>query len=308
MPRPPFPRTLIEFQRRFAEPLACRSYLVASRWPEGYRCPRCGCQESTELARSLRWQCGVCRYQASVTAGTVLHRSHVPLTHWFWAAYLVATHTPGMSALQLQKQLGLGSYRTAWTMLHKLRRAMVNAQREPLHGKVEADEVYIGGPEEHLKGGRQLKDKALVVGAVEVRGEGSGRVRLQVVPDASGPSLTGFIKANVEPGAVVLTDGWPSYETLSGMGYVHRPRIQGDPKRAEKLSPRIHRVFGNLQTWLRGTHHGVDNKHLQAYLNEFVFRYNRRRTPMAAFQTLLGLGTLQKPTTYDRLRGADSSA
>jgi transposase-like protein len=234
--------------------------------------------------------------------------THVSLTNGFWAAYLVSTLTPGISALQLKRQLGLGSYRTAWMLLHKLRRGMVNLQREPLHAKVEVDEVYIGGPEKGLRGGRELANKALVVGAVEVRGEGSGRVRLKLIPDASAASLTGFVKANVEPGAVVLTDGWPSYASLSEMGYRHRPRVQGDPKRAEKLSPRIHRVFGNLKTWLRGTHHGVDNKHLQAYLDEFTFRFNRRRTPMAAFQTLLGLGSHQGPTTYHQLGVADSSA
>lgn len=219
----------------------------------------------------------------------------------------MTTHTPGLSALQLQRQLGLGSYETAWLMLHKLRKAMVNREREPLHEKVEVDEAYVGGPEEGLQGGRELIEKALVVGAVEVRGKASGRVRLQVVPDASGPSLTSFVKANVKPGTVVLTDGWPSYEALSGMGYQHRPRTQGDPKRAAKLSPRIHRVFGNLQTWLRGTHHGVDNKHLQSYLDEFTFRFNRRRVPMAAFQTLLGLGGQVTPTTYKMLCEVESS-
>ena len=134
--------------------------------------------------------------------------------------------------------------------------------------------------------------------AVEVRGRASGRVRLQVVPDASAPSLTGFVKANVEPGTTVLTDGWGAYAPLSAMGFRHRPRTQGDPRRASKILPRIHRVFGNLKTWLRGTHHGVGHQHLQAYLDEFTFRFNRRRTPMAAFQTLLGLATLQGPMSY----------
>lgn len=295
------------FQKQFAEAAACRRYLMESRWPEGFHCRRCGHGEALALPARALWRCKSCGRDTSAMAGTVLHRSHIPLTEWFWAAYLVATHTPGISALQLQKQLGLGSYRTAWLMLHKLRRAMVNIQREPLHTKVEVDEVYIGGPEENLYG-RKLRDKALVVGAVEVRGRGSGRVRLQVIPDASGPSLLGFVKANVEPGATILTDGWPAYGGLDKAGYRHRPRVQGDPKRAEKLSPRIHRVFGNLQTWLRGTYHGVDHKHLQAYLDEFVFRFNRRQTPMAAFQTLLGLGGRHAPTTYQQLVAVESSA
>lgn len=235
----------------------------------------------------------------------MLHRTRTPLTLWFWAAYLVATHTPGVSALQLQRQLGIDRYETVWALLHKLRRAMVRPDREPLKDQVEVDETYIGGPEAGLRGGRELIDKVLVVAAVEVRGRASGRVRLQVIPDASGRSLTGFVTAHVAPGAIVRTDGWAGYLPLRGLGYRHRPRTQGDPTRAAKLLPRVHRVFGNLQTWLRGTHHGVGNQHLQGYLDEFTFRFNRRRTPMAAFQTLLGLATLHGPTTYHRLYASE---
>lgn len=253
------------------------------------------------------WECASCRRQVSLTAGTILHNTKVPLTQWFWAAYLVTTHTPGLSALQLERQLGIGRYETAWMMLQKLRRAMVHPNRELLHDKVEVDETYVGGPEAGLRGGRELHDKALVVGAVEVRGTASGRIRLQVVPDASGPSLTGFVKVNVEPRAIVVSDGWQGYAPLSEMGYRHRPRTQREPKRAEKILPRVHRVFGNLKTWLRGTHHGVGRQHLQAYLDEFTFRFNRRYTPMAAFQTLLGLGTQRAPTTYNQLYRVEST-
>ena len=139
------------------------------------------------------------------------------------------------------------------------------------------------------------------MGAVEVRGEASGRVRLQVVPDVSARSLTGFVRTNVAAGAIVVTDGWGGYDPLPKQGYRHRPHTQGDRRRSTQILPRIHRVFGNLKTWLRGTHHGVGHAHLQAYLDEFVFRFNRRRTPMAAFQTLLGLGSQQQPTTYKQL-------
>jgi transposase-like protein len=156
-----------------------------------------------------------------------------------------------------------------------------------------------------LRGGRELLTKALIVAAVEIRGRASGRVRLQVVPDASSRSLTGFVAAHVERGAIVRTDGWAAYLPLADLGYRHRPRVQGDPTRAAKLLPRVHRVFGNLQTWIRGTHHGVGHDHLQSYLDEFTFRFNRRRTPMAAFQTLLGLATLHGPTTYNRLYGSE---
>jgi len=304
--RPDFPRTLREFQARFATEAACRAYLAASRWPEGYRCPRCTHTTAFELAARGLWQCKACGHQTSVTAGTVLHRTRTSLREWFWAAYLVTTHTPGMSALQLQRQLGLGRYETAWTMLHKLRRAMLRPQRERLREKVEVDETYLGN-QDGLRGGRELGDRALVVAAVEVRGRASGRVRLQMVPDASGPSLTGFVTANVEPGATVITDGWQGYAPLSRLGYRHRPTTQSRPERAEIILPRVHRGFGNLKTWLRGTHHGVDNKHLPAYLDEFTFRFNRRRTPMAAFQSLLGLTGAHAPVTYKMLYDSEST-
>jgi transposase-like protein len=179
---------------------------------------------------------------------------------------------------------------------------MVHPDREALKDRVEVDETYIGGPEAGLRGGRQIVHKAIVVGAVEVRGRASGRVRLKVVPDISERSLVRFVTANVAPGAVVLTDGYATYVPLAQLGYRHRARTQGpDPRVAARILPRIHRVFGNLKTWLRGTHHGVSHPHLQAYLDEYTFRFNRRRTPMAAFQTLLGLGSQHEPTTYNQL-------
>ena len=307
MGRPDFPKSLKEFQARFRDDAACRKYLAACRWPDGFRCSRCQQSEAFELPRRMLWQCKSCGRQTSPTAGTVLHRTRLPLTVWFWATYLVTTHTPGLSAVQLQRQLGI-SYETAWALLHKLRRAMVRPDREALKAKVEVDETYLGGPEAGLKGGRQLLEKALIVGAVEVRGKAAGRVRLQVVPDASAPSLTGFVKGHVEPGAIILTDGWGAYAPLASMGYRHRPRTQGTAERAGKILPHIHRVFGNLKTWLRGTHHGVGHDHLQAYLDEFTFRFNRRRTPMAAFQTLLGLASgVHGPTTYDMLYRSEST-
>lgn len=304
MPRPSFPKTLREFQRQFADEAACRAYLAASRWPDGYRCPRCGSGKAFELARRFLWQCKSCGQQSSVTAGTALHRTRISLRDWFWAAYLIGTHGPGLSALQLKRQLGLTRYETAWTLMHKLRRSMRRPGREALYGKVEVDETFIG-EQENLRGGRQIGDRALVVGAVEVRGRASGRIRLQLVADSSARSLSGFVVANVEPGTTVLTDGWQGYASLSGMGYRHRPKTQGRPERAGIILPRIHHVFGNLKAWLLGTHHGVSKKHLQSYLDEFVFRFNRRRTPMAAFQSLLGLTGSHKPTTYKMLYSSE---
>ncbi|MGH7751482.1 MAG: IS1595 family transposase, partial [Gemmatimonadales bacterium] len=253
-------------------------------------------------------QCRACRYQVSVTAGTVMHRTRVPLRDWFWAAYLVTTHTPGFSAWQLQRQLGLGRYETAWAMLQKLRRAMIRPERDCIAGTVEVDETYLGGVEEGRGGGRRRdSSKSIVVAAVEVRGRGTGRIRLGVVPDVSGPSLVEFVEAAVAPGSTVRTDGWQGYAPLKQHGYDHRPTTQGAPKAAATLFPRVHRVFTHLKTWIWGTHRGVSRKHLPHYLNEFVFRFNRRRTPMAAFQSLLGLTGQHGPTTYNGLRGAEST-
>jgi len=295
----------MEFQRRFPDEATCRAYLFDSRWPEGFRCPRCGSQSATALHRRLLWQCSTCRYQASVTAGTVLHRTRTPLHLWFWGAYLVTTATPGISALQLRRQLGIKRYETAWTMLHKLRRAMVNPAREPLTGAVEVDECFVGGHEAGLRGGRQHGVKALVVVAVEIRGAGSGRVRLQVIDDASADTLCPFVIASVAAGTTVHTDGWPGYTRLTRLGFDHQARSQRAHRllgeNTDEILPRVHRVISHLKTWLQGTHRGVSEEHLQVYLDEFAFRFNRRRTPMAAFQTVLGLGSQQEPTTYKEI-------
>jgi transposase-like protein len=306
VPRPDFPKTLSEFQRRFATEDTCREYLARSRWPDGFRCRWCRREEAVVLPGRYLWRCKACGRDTSVTAGTVLHRTRRPLREWFWAAYLMTTHTPGMSALQLQRQLGIGRYETAWTMLQKLRRAMRRPQRERLREKVEVDETFVGH-REGLRGGRHVGDRVLVVGAVEVPGPASGRIRLEVVSDSSADSVCGFVERNVDPDATVITDGWSGYSLLTDMGYRHRPRKQGSAKRAGVILPRIHKIFGNLKTWLSGTHHGVEAKHMPAYLDEFVFRFNRRRTPMAAFQSLLGLAGAHGPTTRNRLYGVESS-
>jgi transposase-like protein len=231
-----------------------------------------------------------------------MHKTRTPLTLWFWAAYLVATHTPGISALQLQRQLGIGRYETAWLILHKLRRAMVAPERGRLHGEIEVDETLVGGRHSERTGGRQREGKALVGVAVEARGQGSGRLRLTLLPNATAPSLEAFVKTSVEKGAIVNTDGWAGYQGLPSLGYEHRAIKQRRRFPDErKILPRAHRASSNLKTWLQGTHRGVERRHLQAYLDEFVFRHNRRRTPMAAFQTLLGLGALHPPTTYDQI-------
>jgi transposase-like protein len=298
VPRPGFPLTIMEFQERFATEEACRDYLVECRWPEGFRCPACDGREAGGLhRRRLVWQCKRCGHQSSVTAGTVMHKTHTPLRLWFWAAYLVATHHPGISAKQLSRQLGI-RYETAWLMLQKLRRAMVAPEREPLKREVEVDEFFLGGRDETHHRRHLGERKALCAVAAEVRGHGSGRVRLAVVKDSSWESLGGFVKATTEVGAIVHTDGWNAYLPLTRAGYGHRRRSQRASVGEEPFLPRAHRTISNVKAWLHGTHRGVSAEHLQVYLDEFTFRHNRRRTPMAAFQTLLGLGALHEPSTY----------
>jgi len=235
-----------------------------------------------------------------------MHRSHIPIREWFWAAYLVATHTPGISAAQLQRQLGIGSDTTAWHMLHRLRKGMVNETRSRLSGLIEADESTIGGPAKGKRGRgvTAAKHKSLVIGAVEViayenkqgkRCERAGRLRLSTVENAGAVNIRDFLARNVEAGSTVRTDGWPGYSDEALVGYTHRVRVVRTRERAHRVAPHVHRVFSNLKAWLNGTYHGVEPGYLQRYLDEFVFRFNRRNTPMAAFQTLLGISTQKAP-------------
>src|SRR2546426_4239644 len=303
-----------EFQRQFASEAACQDYLAACRWPDGFACRRCGHPRAYRLTQHRRWQCVACRYQVSLTAGTILHNTEAPLTIWFWGGYLMVTDKRGISALLLQRQLGLSRYETAWMLLHKLRRAMVNAVREPLHGDVEIDDTWVGGPQPGLRGSRQLKGRkaAIVLVAVEKRGDTSGRVRMAVVRDFKQTTMFEFVKQHVAPGSTVHSDGLKGFEGVQAAGVRHVARTQ--PIRSDlrkgvpSAVPLADRAIGNLQQWLIGTYHGVSKSQLQVYLDEFVFRPNRRRQPMAAFQTLLGLGAGRAPTPYRQIRGARDAA
>jgi len=290
-----FPHSLPDFIRRFPNDEACIRYLIQVRWPKGFACPYGDDRKISYDPNRRRFQCSN-GHVTYITSGTILHRSKQPICLWFWAAYLVSTQTPGMSAWQFARQFDLW-YPTAYMILQKLRAGMVNPLRSPLNSQVEIDESFIGGKKAG-PGGRGARGKALIVGAVEVRGAGSGRVRLRRIPDASSRSLMEFVKRHIRKGTTVITDGWQGYSPLSSLGYRHIVRAGESSVAVAKQLPRIHRVFGNLKSWLIGTHHGVSPKHLQAYLNEFAFRFNRRMTPAEAFLSVLGIGTQVAGPTY----------
>jgi len=272
-----FPKTAIEFDDRFGSEEACRAYLAQVRWPDGFCCPSCNHHSAWPIRGRGLLQCVQCGRQTSLTAGTIFHRSRKPLRLWFKAIYLFVTQKTGISARGLERQLGI-SYPTAWTWLHKIRRAMVRPGRDLLSGLVEVDEAYIGGAEEGVHG-RETEKKALVAVAVEVTEYGAGRVRMERVDDASGSSLQPFVVRNVTKGSTVKTDGWSGYRNLRKTGRRHRKRLlRGDPKKAIKHFPHVHRAISLLKRLLLGTYQGsVSHKHLPAYLNEFEFRFNRRR-------------------------------
>lgn len=304
---PDFPRSVLEFQRHFPDEAACAAWLSTARWPEGFRCPTCGHDHAWELGtKAWTFECTNCRRQTSVTAGTVMHGSKLPLTVWFWAAYLMATHSNGISARQMWRQLGLGSYKSAWLLCAKLRRAMVNPSRALLSGVVEIDETQISyrTKDDPLAGGggRSPDGKMQVVAAVEVIDKAPGRLRLGVIEDGSSASLHPFIKANVTPGTTLKTDGWSGYPGVPG--FTHEPHVVGTMA-AHIVLPWVHRVFSNLKTWGLGVYHGLRRAHLQSYLDEFVFRFNRRRTPHATFKTLLGIAVTIQPATYNMLIAAE---
>jgi transposase-like protein len=296
-----YPRNLIEFDARFSSEEGCRQYLRKLRWPEGFVCSKCQGDEAWTTKRNLL-VCVQCQYQASLTAGTIFQDTRKPLTVWFKAIWWVTTQKNGASALSLQRILGLRTYFTAWTWLHKLRRAMVRPGRDQLSGRVEVDETYLGGLEEGVRG-RQTEKKALVAVGAEEDGTRIGRIRLHRILDASQASLHGFIRESIEPGSVVHTDGWQGYSGLDG--YQHEVTVlRGRKESANELLPRVHRVVSLLKRWLLGTHQGaVSPEHLDYYLDEFTFRFNRRGSHSRGklFYRLLQQAVAIEPTPYKDL-------
>ena len=269
-----YPKNVVELMDMFPNEEACLEYLSIIRWPDGYKCIRCSDKNTLKLGRGL-YRCRGCNHEGSVISGTLFQDTHKPLRLWFQAIWYVVNQKNGVSALGMQKALGLGSYHTAWEWLHKLRRAMVRHGRDQLSGTVEVNEIIVGG--EHIgKRGRGADGKTLVLVAAEETPIGIGRIRLSTINDASSEVLSGTVQEMVAAGSKIRTDGWVGYNSLGSIGYNHLPIINNNLKEADVI-PMVHRVASLLKRWLIGTHHGaVDHKNLPYYLDEFTFRFNRR--------------------------------
>ena len=303
----------------FPNERVCVQFVIDSRWPDGEPiCPKCRFGKTYPRKDRLEGRkCAKCDYIFSVTAGTVMENTKLPLSIWLQATFLMVTDKRGISAKQLQRALAIKRYETAWSMLQKLRAAMVNPDRSKLTGRVEVDESYIGGPEEG-KRGRGAGGKNLVVGAVEVRewtnhktGKGStypGRVRFRRIDNAIQPVLVDFALETVEGGTTVVTDGFEAYRILPKFGYAHEVESTARGMQQDAVLRHYHLAVANLKTWINGTFHGrIEGKHLQGYLNEFAFRFNRRHNLFAAFQTMLGIAGKVKGPTQETLYARTSS-
>ena len=298
-----YPRTIEEFEARFSSEEACRAYLVSLRWPEGFRCPACQGTRAV-LVRDTLFQCCGCRRQTSATAGTIFQDTRKPLVMWFRAMWYVTSQKNGASALGLQRVLGLSSYETAWTWLHKLRRAMIRPDRDRLSGWIEVDETLVGGLEEGVFG-RQTTKKSWVIIAAQADGAGIGRIRMRMIPDCSAANLHSFVVDCVESGSVIHTDGWQGYTGLEKKGYQREvTKIAKRKEEASQLMPRVHRVTSLLKRWLLGTHQGgVAYYYLPYYLDEFTFRFNRRKSKSRGklFFRLMQQAVNTSPKTYDSM-------
>lgn len=304
-----YPRTFGEMDDWFRTETQCRDYIRRLCWPDGFVCERCKAAGEPWVAARGVFRCKVCKGSTSLTAGTVFQDTHKPLRLWFLAMWFITSQKNGVSALGLQRVLGLGSYETAWTWLHKLRRAMVRSGRDRLTGEIEVDETYVGGPQEG-KRGREIEKKSIVVVAAEKNGQAIGRIRLKRIKDVSAESLLDFIQEVVEPGATIHTDGWRGYAGLPDSGYKHRITvISSGGEQAHEVMPRVHKVASLLKRWLLGTlHGGVQHQHLDYYLDEFTFRFNRRRsnTRGLLFYRLAQQAVDSAPAPYRSIVGGKS--
>lgn len=300
-----YPRTLQEFDEWFSTEEQCLEFIKQLRWSAGFVCPECNHNDGWEMAKGII-RCGNCRSDISVLHGTTFHKTRKPLRVWFQAMWYVTSQKFGGSALGLKRVLGLGSYQTAWSWLHKMRHAMVRPDRDLLCGKVEIDETMIGGEHHGGKRGRGAENKCIVVIAIEVlEPKGFGRVRMQKIESSSSENLLSFIVKNVEKGTEIRTDSWPGYTSLDKNGYIHKKinvSNSGDP--AHVSLPGVHRISSLLKRWLLGTHQGsVSPKHMEYFLDEYTFRFNRRKSASRGmlFYRLLQQAVQIRAITYREL-------
>ncbi|MEI6349465.1 MAG: IS1595 family transposase [Candidatus Berkelbacteria bacterium] len=271
-----YPDTYREFVEMFPDNIACAAFMEKLRWPNGFICPRCNVASKPWYQTRNRLVCPHCRFQTSVCAGTIFEKTRTPLITWFEAAWHVTTAKNGLSAKTLERTLGT-TYRVAWAMLQRFRIAMVRSERELLSGVIEVDETFVGGVGLGSKRGRGT-DKCIIAVAVEVKSpKGFGRVRLRYIPDASGDNLISFVSDSVLPGSTIHTDGWNGYNRLSEAGYHHIKTIQSESESTHVSMKGVHRIAALLKRWILGTHQGsITSEHLQSYLEEYTFRFNRR--------------------------------
>lgn len=297
-----YPKTVTDFSDQFPDEESCWTYLEKVRWPNGFDCPKCHGSQSWNTKRGLQL-CRGCGTQVSLLSRTIFHDSRLPLRKWFHAIWHVIHQKTGISAVGLQKTLGLGSYRTAWLMLHKLRKAMVRPGREKLQGDVEVDETIVGGKKSGRRG-RDHQGNPLVVIAAEENGKRVGRIRMKYIPDGSGNTLETFVRDSIEPGSKITTDQWKGYNHLSALGYQHKT-VPGSMIGEEEILPRVHLIAALLKRWLLGTHQGrVKRKLLQSYLDEFVFRFNRRTSGSRGllFLRILENAVSMEPVPLEKIR------
>jgi len=297
------PKNQIEFEKMFSDENQCLDYLKELRFPDGYLCRKCKHGEHWLNIRRIL-VCKKCKDELSLTTGTIFHNSKKPLVLIFRALWWMVAQKNGVSAAGLQRVLGLGSYRTAWSWLHKFRRLMVFPGRDKLSGIVEVDETFVGGKKAG-KRGRGAEGKLLVVIAIEIIDKGTGRVRMSIIPDASGKSLKKFIDENIEKGSTLITDGWKGYSGISKKGFKHKIDDKTKKLEGEEILPNIHRIASLLKRWLLGTHQNfVGEKYLSYYLDEYTFRYNRRKSKSRGllFQRLVEQGVIHEPVEYESIK------
>lgn len=302
-----FPKNLPDFDRLFPNDEACLAFLEWVRWDRGFACHKCGHTQFWKMATGLR-RCQDCEFKNSVKTNSIFEKSKIGLKLWFYAIWWITSQKNGVSALSLQRFLGIGSYETSWLLLHKIRSAMVFSDRSLLAGHIEVDEAFLGGVRAG-KRGRGAEGKQLIVIAAEFSGKNQiGRIRIQRSPDASAEKLEAFIKRNIAPKSTIHTDGWRGYNGVADMGYSHRPQKAAlvDP---DELLPRINIVTALLKRWILGTHQGrLDLKHMDSYLEEFVFRFNRRTSKERGllFRRVIENSFNIEPSTYDTVKSRKS--